>query len=211
MSIIEERNRLLSATLVRNLQHRHFEAYFCETSADAIDRVKQLMPEGSTVTWGGSDTIRKMGLVEALHQSNYHVYDRDLATTTEEKLEVYRQAFSCDFYLSSANAISEDGEIVNIDGNGNRVAAISWGPRRVIFIIGINKVTQDLASALVRARSVASPVNAQRFDIQTPCRKDGVCHDCLSKDSICSYIHILRHSRPAFRHVVILVNETLGY
>lgn len=211
MTIIRERNQLLGKTLVKNLERRHFEAYYCENSTEAIERVKQLMPEGSSVTWGGSDTIRKMGLVDALHQAKYDVLDRDQAETREAQQEIYRQAFSCDYYLSSANAISEDGVIVNIDGNGNRVAAITWGPKHVIFVIGMNKVTQDVESALARARSTASPINAQRFDINTPCKVDGVCHNCKSEDCICSCIHFLRHSRPARRHIVVLVGENLGY
>ena len=211
MDIIESRNRMLGKTLVKNLERRHFEAYYCPTSEEAITKVKQLMPSGSSVTWGGSETIRRMGLTEALHEADYKVLDRDKAETREEQLDIYRQAFSCDYYLSSANAISEDGIIVNIDGNGNRVAAISWGPTHVIFVIGLNKVTKDVESALARARGTASPTNAQRFDINTPCRKDGVCHNCKSEDCICTCIHFLRHSRPARRHIVVLVGEDLGY
>ena len=100
--------------------------------------------------------------------------------------------------------------IVNIDGTGNRVAAITFGPRNVIFVIGMNKLTQDVDSALARARSLAAPVNTARFDIQTPCKLDGVCHNCLSDDCICNYIHYLRHS-PKGKHKVILVGESLGY
>lgn len=207
----EERNRLLGQTIVRNLERRHFDACYCSTSAEAIAKVLQLMPEGSSVTWGGSETIRRMGLTKAVHDAGYTVFDRDLAATSEEAVTIYRQAFSCDFYISSANAISEDGVIVNVDGNGNRVAAITWGPRHVIFIIGMNKVTRDVESALARARSTAAPINTQRFDIDTPCRKDGVCHNCKSDDCICSYIHFLRLSRPAHRHTVILVGEELGF
>ncbi|MBO4500009.1 MAG: lactate utilization protein [Bacteroidaceae bacterium] len=207
----EERNRLLGQTIVRNLERRHFDACYCSTSAEAIAKVLQLMPEGSSVTWGGSETIRRMGLTKAVHDAGYTVFDRDLAATSEEAVTIYRQAFSCDFYISSANAISEDGVVVNVDGNGNRVAAITWGPRHVIFIIGMNKVTRDVESALARARSTAAPINTQRFDIDTPCRKDGVCHNCKSDDCICSYIHFLRLSRPAHRHTVILVGEELGF
>ena len=207
----EERNRLLGQTIVRNLERRHFDACYCSTSAEAIAKVLQLMPEGSSVTWGGSETIRRMGLTKAVHDAGYTVFDRDLAATSEEAVTIYRQAFSCDFYISSANAISEDGVVVNVDGYGNRVAAITWGPRHVIFIIGMNKVTRDVESALARARSTAAPINTQRFDIDTPCRKDGVCHNCKSDDCICSYIHFLRLSRPAHRHTVILVGEELGF
>ncbi len=211
MNVKEERNRLLGQKLVANLKRRHFDAYYCATADEAIALVKGLMPEGSSVTWGGSETIRHMGLTAALHAANYEVLDRDLAESPEAKEVIYRKAFACDYFLSSANAISEDGVIVNIDGNGNRVAAITWGPRHVIFVIGINKVAQDVSSALARARSVAAPINAQRFDIDTPCKKDGTCHNCKAEDCICACVHFLRVSRPAGRHIVVMVGEEGGY
>lgn len=210
MDIKKKRNLLLGHKIIENLRKRHFEAYYCEDAQEAINMVLTLMPQGSSVTWGGSDTIRKMGLTAALHASDYHVFDRDLVQTAEEKQAIYERAFTCDYYLSSANAISEDGVIVNIDGNGNRVAAITWGPKRVIFVIGINKVAQTVDAALARARSTASPINAARFNINTPCQTDGVCHNCKSLDCICNYIHFLRHS-PKGRHIVVIVGEELGY
>jgi L-lactate utilization protein LutB len=138
------------------------------------------------------------------------VLDRDEVTDREEVVKIYERAFTADVYLSSANAISEDGVIVNIDGNGNRVAAITWGPKKVIFIIGLNKVAQTVEAALARARSTASPINAARFDIKTPCQVDGVCHNCNSSESICNYVHFLRNS-PHGKHTVILVGEAFGY
>lgn len=210
-TVISRRNRLLGEKMVKNLERRHIRAYYCPTAAEAVSQVLALMPEGSSVGWGGSETIRQTGLTRAVGEGNYRVLDRDRADTPERRQDIYRQIFGCDFFLTSANAISEDGVIVNIDGNGNRVAAISWGPRQVIFIVGINKVTQDVAAAVARARSTAAPVNAQRFDIDTPCRADGMCHNCKNEDCICSCIHILRHSRPAWRNIVVLVGEPLGF
>lgn len=209
----EKRNELLGERMVKNLERRHFEAYYCRTSAEAIDKVQELIPDGSSVTWGGSMTVRDMGLTGALHTRDeaLTIYDRDLVSTVDEVLEIYRKAFLCDYYLSSANAISEDGVIVNIDGNGNRVAAITFGPKRVIFVIGLNKVAPDVPSALARARSTASPINMARFDRNTPCSKDGMCHNCSSAESICNYFHFIRQSYPAHRHIVILVGEDLGY
>ncbi len=197
--------------MIKNLERRHFEAYYCKTSAEAVEQAVSLIPEGSSISWGGSMSIRDIGLTTRLKEGNYQVYDRDDVTTEEDKIATYRKAFECDFYLASANAISEDGVIVSIDGNGNRVAAITWGPKRVIFIVGLNKVAQNVEAALARARSTASPINAARFDIQTPCQIDGVCHNCNSPQSICNYIHFLRNSHPAKRHIVILVGEDLGY
>ena len=156
-------------------------------------------------------TIRDMGLTKALHERNcYDLIDRDEAKDRDEAQEMYRKAFFADFYLSSANAISEDGVIVNIDGNGNRVAAITFGPKKVIFVIGMNKVAQDVNAALARARSTASPINAARFDIKTPCQIDGICHNCNSPESICNFFHFIRNSRPG-RISVVLVGEELGY
>ena len=207
----EIRNEKLAQKMIKSLERRHFNAFYCKTYKDAINKILEIIPHGSSITWGGSMTIRDMGLTQSLHENDYKVYDRDLAPTREEAAKIYLKAFECDYYLSSVNAISEDGVIVNIDGNGNRVAAITWGPRRVILVVGLNKVCQDVPSALARARSTAAPVNAARFDINTPCQADGICHNCHSPESICNYIHFLRNSHPAKRHIVILVGEDLGY
>ena len=197
--------------MIKNLQRRHIEGYYCPTAEEAVKKVSELIADGSSVTWGGTMTVRDLGIPEVLKsRGTLQVLDRDLVTTAEEKQDMYLRAFSADVYLSSANAISEDGVIVNIDGNGNRVAAITWGPKKVIFVIGINKVAQTVEAALARARSTASPINAARFDIKTPCQTDGTCHNCNSTDSICNYVHFLRNS-PKGRHVVVLVGENLGY
>ncbi len=211
MTPTEIRNERLAAKLIKNLERRHFEAHYCHTAEDIISKVKSIIPEGSSITWGGSMSIRDIGLTQALKDGNYVVYDRDDVDTAEEKLAVYRKAFEVDYYLASTNAISEDGVLVNIDGNGNRVAAITWGPKHVIFVVGLNKVAQDVGAALQRARSTASPINAARFDIDTPCQKDGICHNCNSPQSICNYIHFLRNSHPEKRHIVILTDLNLGY
>ena len=207
----EIRNEKLAAKMIKNLKRRNFEACYFATSAEAVKAVSAMIPDGSSVTWGGSMTIRDMGLTKVLHERNLKVLDRDEAATRDEAQQIYREAFSCDYYLSSVNAISEDGVIVNIDGNGNRVAAITFGPKHVIFVVGLNKVTQDVQSALARARSTASPINAARFDIKTPCQVDGICHNCNSPESICNYIHFMRNSHPAGRHTVVLVGKDLGY
>ena len=208
----EERNQKLAERMIKNLNRRNMEAFYCPTGEEAVKKVSELIADGSSVTWGGSATVRDLGIPEALKtRGTLEVLDRDLVETPEEKEQMDHRAFTADVYLTSANAISEDGVIVNIDGNGNRVAAITWGPKKVIFVIGINKVAQTVEAALARARSTAAPVNAQRFDINTPCRTDGVCHNCNSPESICSYVHFLRNSRNRGRHVVVLVGEELGY
>ena len=208
----EQRKQLLAGRIIKNLHRRNMEAFYCPTGEEAVKKVSELIADGSTVTWGGSMTVRNLGIPDALrNRGTLEVLDRDLIDNRDEQLQIYLRAFSADVYLTSANAISEDGVIVNIDGNGNRVAAISWGPKKVIFIIGLNKVAQTVEAALARARSTASPINAQRFDINTPCKQDGCCHNCNSPESVCSYVHFLRNSRNKGRHVVVLVGEDLGY
>ena len=208
----EQRNERLGAKMVKAMQRRHFDAYYCATASEAKAKVNELIPDGTSVTWGGTMTVRDMDIPKMLQErGTLKVWDRDKVETPEEKQEMYLRAFQADYYLSSANAITEDGVIVNIDGNGNRVAAITWGPKKVIFVIGMNKVAQDPEAALKRARSTAAPINAARFDIQTPCQLDGQCHNCNSPQSICNYIHFLRNSSKPGRIIVILVGENLGY
>ena len=207
----EQRNERLAQTIIKNLKIRHIEGYYCASAQEAVQKVSDLIEDGSSVTWGGTMTVRDLGIPDYLKKrGTLQVLDRDLVKTPQEKQDMYLKAFSADVYLSSANAISEDGVIVNIDGNGNRVAAITWGPKKVIFVIGLNKVAQTVQDALARARSTASPTNAARFDIKTPCQIDGVCHNCNSPESICNYVHFLRNS-PHGRHTVVLVGENLGY
>lgn len=207
----EQRNERVAQTIIRNLKRRHIEGFYCATAQEAVKKVSELIEDGSSVTWGGTMTVRDLGIPDYLrNRGTLQVLDRDLIKTAQEKQDMYLKAFSADVYLSSANAISEDGVIVNIDGNGNRVAAITWGPKKVIFVIGLNKVAQNVEAALARARSTASPTNAARFDIKTPCQVDGVCHNCNSPESICNYVHFLRNS-PNGRHTVVLVGENLGY
>lgn len=211
MTPTEIRNERLAERMIKSLNRRNMDAFYCPTAAEAIRKVCELIPAGSTVTWGGSMTLRDMGLTAALHEAGcYNLLDRDLAKDRDEAAEIYLQAFRADYYLSGANAISEDGVIVNIDGNGNRVAAITFGPKHVVFVIGMNKVAQNVDAALARARSTAAPINTARFDIKTPCKADGVCHNCNSPESICNHIHFLRNS-PRRRHTVVLVGESLGY
>ena len=208
----EERNQRLAEQIIKQLSRRHIQGFYCPTGEEAVKKVLELIPDNSSVTWGGTMTVRDLGIPQLLKERDtLDVWDRDLVETAEEKQEMYYRAFHADYYLSSANAISEDGIIVNIDGNGNRVAAITWGPKHVIFVVGMNKVTQDVEAALKRARSTASPTNAARFDINTPCQIDGVCHNCNSPQSICNYVHFLRNSSKPGRIIVILVGENLGY
>ena len=208
----EMRNAKLGEKMVKALEARHFEAYYCATKEEAKDLALSLIPEGSSITWGGTETIAEIGLKQALKEGNYNAYDRDDLPTMEEKQELYRKAFSMDVFLASTNAISEDGVLVNIDGTGNRVAAMTFGPKKVIVIAGMNKVAKTVEDAVVRARTVAAPINCQRFaSLKTGCNVSGACENCKSADSICAYFSEIRISRPPKRVCVILVGEELGF
>ena len=207
----EMRTEILGKSVVTKLENRHFEAYYCPTAKEALEKAVSLVPEKSSVSWGGSMTIRNMGLTKAFHDGDFEVIDRDLAKSPEETGNLHRQALLADYFITSTNAISQDGILVNIDGTGNRVAAMSFGPKNVIVICGINKVAPNLDAAISRARNVAAPINSFRFMGKTPCITTGVCHNCTSMDSICSQVLITRLCRPAKRIKVIVVGEEMGY
>lgn len=196
--------------LVKNLKNRHFDGYYCATKEDAMKKALELIPEGATIGWGGVMSAHQIGLVEALNEGNYHAIDRDKCKSAEEKLQAARDSMFADVFLTGANALSLDGQMVNIDGTGNRVAAIVYGPKEVLVIAGMNKVTDTLDDAITRARTVAAPLNQQRFQLNNPCTATGTCADCKSESCICNQILITRHCRPAGRIKFILVGEELG-
>ena len=205
------RNKLLGETLIKKLTKRGFGAYYCATKEEALAKALELIPETDVVAWGGSVSCKEIGLLEAVKKRN-PVIDREIAETPEEKQELMRNALLCDTFLMSSNAISKDGQLVNIDGNGNRVAAMIFGPKQVIMICGMNKVVGTLEAALDRARSVAGTINASRFaGLDTPCAKLGVCADCAKPESICSQVVISRTCRVPGRIKVVLVGESLGF
>ena len=198
-------------TLVKALEKRHFEAYYCSTAEEAVEKVLSLIPAGDVVSWGGVATVDQLDIKDRLRQRNQPVIDRDTAKTPDERVSMLHQALGCDTFLMSSNAISEDGQLVNIDGTGNRVAALCYGPRQVIVVAGMNKVAGDLNSAIARARHIAAPANVQRFDGKSPCRITGQCADCTSPDCICAQMVITRFCNPAGRIKVVLVGEELGF
>lgn len=197
--------------LVKNLRSRQFEAYYCPDRESALQKALELIPEGSSVGWGGCLSAEQIGLVDAVRKGNYTAIDRDAAKTPEERTELMRRALLSDVFLTGANALSMDGQMVNIDGNGNRVAAIVYGPKSVVVVAGMNKVMDTLDVAVVRARTVAAPINKQRFAASTPCMTTGMCADCKAEGCICNQILITRNSRPAGRIKFILVGEDLGF
>lgn len=196
--------------LVKNLESRHFEAYYCETKEKALEKALELIPKGATVGWGGAMSAQQIGLMDALNAGDYRTIDRDKCPTPEEKLQAAKDSLFADVFLTGANALSMDGQMVNIDGNGNRVAAIVYGPGTVLVIAGMNKVEDTLEAAITRARTVAAPMNKQRFPAQTPCEVTGTCGDCKAEGCICNQILITRHCRPVGRIKFILVGEDLG-
>lgn len=211
----EIRNEQLCNKLIKNLKKRRFEAFYAKNGKEALELAKGLIPKEETVSWGGSVTLGDIGLIDFLINNGYNVINRDLAKSPEEKQMYLTRALTAYTYLAGTNAITKDGELVNIDCIGNRVAALMFGPKNVIVIVGANKITNTLEEAINRAKNVAAPVNMQRITKlsgkKTPCLEDGLCHDCLCEDSICSNTVITRLCNPQGRIKVIVVNECLGF
>ena len=208
--MINKRYDKAGPAVAEAMKKRGFEAYYVSTAEEAREKALELIPENSVVSWGGSMTIDEIGLKQAVIDRGCTVINRDEAESPEERMELMRKALTCDVFLMSANAISEDGQLVNIDGNGNRVAALCFGPKEVIVAAGMNKVAGNLEEAYARARKFAAPVNAQRFNLATPCGKTGLCADCLSPECICSQMVVTRRASGG-RIKVILVGADLGF
>ena len=208
---IVKRNELLAQKVIKGLESRNMTGYYAANKEEALKKALEIIPEGSSVTMGGAMSAYEIGLVDAIKVGNYRFIDRENAKTPEEKRKAMLEGYDADFFLSSANAMTDDGVLVNIDGNSNRVSMIAQGPKKVLFIIGMNKVTSDVDSAMKRARNVAAPINAQRFGLSTPCSKLGTCMNCKSPDTICCQFLITRFSRHTDRIHVILVNDDLGF
>ncbi len=202
-----KRNACLAQTVIKGLESRNMSGYYAESKEEALAQALELIPEGSKIAMGGCVSANEIGLIDALQSGNYQYIDRSKLEPREGLLAAY----DADVFLSSANAMTDDGILVNIDGNSNRVSCIAQGPKKVVFIVGMNKVCSDLDGAMKRARNVAAPANAQRFEVNTPCKKTGKCFDCKSPDTICCQFLITRFSRHVGRIHVILVNDNLGF
>ena len=206
--MIRKRNELFAQKVINGLESRNMKAYYAATKGEALQKALELIPEGCSVGMGGAMSAHEIGLVDALKAGDYRFIDRD---AMEDKRQAMLDTYDADFFISSANAMTDDGILVNIDGNANRVSAIAQGPKHVLFIISMNKICPDLDSAMKRARNVAAPVNAQRFGLSTPCAKTGACMDCKSPDTICCQFLITRFSKHEGRIQVILVGENVGF
>ena len=192
------------------LTKRHFEAYYCSDKEAAVKKILEIIPKNHSVAWGGTMTMDQLGLKDKLAAAGYSLIDRDKGATPEERELIMHKALNCGSFIMSSNAITEDGQLFNIDGKGNRVAALIYGPENVIIIAGMNKVVQNMDAAYDRVRGYAAPANAQRFDIDTPCKKIGECADCLSGSTICAQFVTTRFCTPAGRIKVVLIGEELG-
>ena len=204
---MKKRNERLAQTVIKGLQSRNMTGYYAEDKEAALKQALKLIEENSTISMGGCMSAHEIGLVQALQEGNYQYLDRSKMEPREGLLAAY----DSDVFLSSANAMTSDGILVNIDGNSNRVSCIAQGPKKVIFIVGMNKVCDDLDSAMKRARNVAAPINAQLFEVKPPCKEAGKCFDCKSPDTICCQFLLTRYSRHTGRIHVILVNDNLGF
>ena len=211
MSFIKQSNANTAATILSKLKKRNMEGYFCETCEEAVQKALELMPEGSVISWGGSMSVKECGLMDAIETRSYTLIDRSKAATPQEKREIFAKAVMADYYLMSTNAITVDGELINVDGFGNRVACLCAGPANVIVIAGMNKVVRNVQDGIDRVHTTAAPPNTTRLQLDTPCAKTGVCHDCFSPDSICSQTVITRRSGIPGRIKILLVNENLGF
>ena len=205
---ITKRNELLAQKVIKGLQSRNMSGYYAATKEEALRLALSLIEPGSSVTMGGALSAHEIGLVDAVKTDGYRFIDRNAYA---DKRQAMLDAYDADWFLSSTNAMTEDGVLVNIDGNANRVSAIAQGPKHVLFIVGMNKICSDIDGAMKRARNVAAPTNAQRFGLSTPCAKTGACLNCKSPDTICCQFLITRFSRHRDRIHVILVNDNLGF
>ena len=208
---IIKRNQLLAQKVIKGLESRNMKGYYAADKEEALKIALELIPEQSSVSMGGAMSAREIGLVDAVKNGNYNFIEREGLTDEASKRAATLAAYDADYFLASANAMTEDGVIVNIDGNSNRVSMIAHGPKHVLFIVGMNKICDDVDGAMKRARNVAAPINAQRFGLNTPCAKTGSCMNCKSPDTICCQFLITRYSRHTDRIHVILVNDNLGF
>lgn len=205
------RNATLAKTMIPVLENHGYAAYYCATKEEALAKALELIPETDLVSWGGSASMEEIGLKAAIKARNKYI-DRDEAPNLEENMERRRQGLLADTYIMSTNAMTEKGELVNIDGTGNRVAALCFGPKQVVLIVGMNKVTKTLEAAKERARCVAAPINSQRFpNPDRPCFKTGECMGCDKAGTICNQFVMVRRSNPVGRIKIILVGEHLGF
>lgn len=201
----------IANTIIKNLSKRQMEGYYCPDRISALQKAIDLIPKGASIGWGGSITLEETGVMDFIKNGDYKIINRDLATTPDEQRKIYGEICCSDFFLMSTNAITLDGELINIDGRGNRVAFLCYGPQNVLILAGMNKVVSNIEEGLNRGRNIAAPPNAIRINRKTPCAITGKCEDCYSPDCMCGQFVITRRSGVPNRIKVILIGEELGY
>ena len=201
----------LADSLIEKFNLRGIEGYYCDNKEEALATAKRYLTPGCSVSWGGSMTLNEIGLMDALKSSDYVLYDRAAAVTPEEKSEMYSKTVTADYYFMSSNAITLDGQLINMDGFGNRIACLIAGPKNVIIIAGMNKIVSDVPTGMERVRNMAAPTNWVRVNKNTPSSELGRSTNCLTDDCICCNLVITRKSIIPGRIKVILVGEELGY
>ena len=198
-------------TIIKNFNKRQIEGYYCPNKKSALEKALELMPKGSSIGWGGSMTLIEIGLIDAIKNGDYKVVDRDITTNSEELRKIYGEICCADYFLMSTNAITLDGELINIDGRGNRVAFLCYGPQNVLILTGMNKVVTDVESGFKRTKDIAASPNAIRLNRKTPCAITGKCENCYSPDCMCGQLVVTRRSGISNRIKVILIGEEMGY
>ncbi len=209
-------------TTLNNLKRNRMDAYYVDTKEQACDLVKTLIQKGDVLSCGGSVTLKETGVYDLITSADYKFLDRSACKTPEEIEEIYRKTFCADAFFTSANAVTENGELYNVDGNSNRVAAILYGPKSVVFICGVNKIVKNLDEAVRRVKTKAAPPNTVRLGIDTPCSKTGecislrrenpeMCEGCHGDGRICCNYVVCAQQRHVGRMKVILIGENYGY
>lgn len=212
MDMVFEARKRQAQTIIKAIEKRNMTAYYCENKEECVSKVLSIIPDESVISWGGSASINECALPQKLKEKGcYTVLDRSDYTTPEKQKEFAVKSFQSDYFLMSSNAITLDGELVNVDGNGNRVASLIYGPKHVIVVVGMNKVVPTVEAGYKRTRDIASPPNTIRLNKNTPCSVTGKCGDCMSEDCICNQIVITRRSREKERIIILLVNDNLGF
>ena len=209
-SLLNWKYEKLAGVVLDNLSKKYIEGFYLPARESVVPKLEEILKEVSTVANGGSVTLQETGTIELLRSGKYQFFDKDAAADSSERWKVLRKAFEADYYVCSANAITVSGEIVQLDGSGNRAAACIYGPEKVIFVVGMNKIVPDIEAAFERIRYIA-PMNAKRLNLHTPCAATGICSDCRSDERICeSYAIIRNSSRNKGHYTVLLVGENLG-
>jgi len=209
---IQWHNDTFGEKVVKSLEKNNFQAYYVANRAAAIEKVHSLIPAGATVGVGGSWTLKEMGIPEQLEKQGHEVYDHNKpGLPMDESMALRRKELLCDVFISGTNAITLDGQIVNTDGFGNRVAAMSFGPKKVVVVVGVNKIVSDLDAAMERIETYAAPINNKRLDRPNPCTVTGTCMDCQGPTRICNMTSILHKRPPAIDFHVVIVGEELGF